>query len=237
MNAVVILNLRDFLPMCARASFQHAAARWGATYLEITEALGPMHHFWQKAIIPSSPHVARFERVLQLDCDMLVRSDCPSPFDVVPATNFGVVSRVQTGNPLHLLRYLGKKAAKKFALDAYPDEFYHINAGFILYNTAAHAKELRLWFDAGKHCRWANWLFPEQLALSCILHQTNVPTTWLPSEWNCLHPWRVYHAGARAFEQPGQSMQANVYHFNRPRGRQPLKSMMENVQWDMTCQK
>ena len=222
-NAIVTLNIRDFMPACARESFQHAAKRWGCEYIEITEPIAPIHHFWIKALIGNSKYVTGIDRILQLDGDILIRSDCPSPFDLVPRENFGVVSRVQPNNPLHKLRQLGHLSAQLFNLQSYGDEHNHINAGFILYSRMLHQEQLELWRAAGLYSNWTPKLFPEQMALSCVLQQTKVGVTWLPPEWNWLHPQKIKHRNG--------GMHCYIYHFNRP--RHAWRELMEATQWKL----
>ena len=63
-----------------------AAARWGATYIELTssdvEGYAGKIHYDKK--LPNG-------RICWMDNDVMIRSDCPSPFDVVPAGKIGLV--------------------------------------------------------------------------------------------------------------------------------------------------
>jgi hypothetical protein len=213
MNALVILNVGNFCLPKVRESFQDAANRWGVKYVEITEPLGPigLHHFWQKALIPTSRHVAGFDRILQLDCDMLIRSDCPSPFDLVPETHFGAVTAVQRlGVPKWNRRT--HRWAHRMGLTLYPRPRDHLNAGLLLYNLTAHAAMLREWPEVGRRCNWPGppqLLVPEQFAISCLLHQMQVPVTWLPSTFDTTWAGRF---------SPGP-MHKYVYHYTAAHGQ------------------
>ena len=226
MNALVTLNLNDFMPPQVRESFHAAADRWGVKYVEITAPLGPQHHFWQKAIIPLSRYADSFDRVLQLDADMLIRSDCPSPFEIVPPENVAVVSHVQPGRPPHM-RFERMKAAwaKHQGLVPYRKSRDHLNLGLFLYSPPRHATLLRRWAQVGSDCNWSTWVsVPEQFALSCLLPMMRVPVTWLPWTFNTI----------RAMQRPMLAgpgvMKTYIYHFNGPHGRN-LPAMVAKCQW------
>ena len=225
MNCLVTLNLNHYLPTLARESLQAAALRWGVTYLEITEPLADIHHFWQKALMPACPQVASFERVLQLDGDMLIRSDCPNPFDFVPPELFGVVSRVQPGRPRHIARLAaGRRTARLLELPMYRHGTEHINAGFMLYNTSLHADLLNAWQQVGRQHNWPKVPFPEQVALSCILAQSPGRVMWLPWQFNtCSVNMRF----------PSGRMQAFIYHLHRPHPH-GLQRHLERYQWNLS---
>jgi hypothetical protein len=223
MNAIVTLNLRNFMPACARASFQHAAKRWAVEYIEIVEPLGQVHHFWQKAILSSSKHVTGIDRILQLDGDILIRSDCPSPFDLVPRENFGVVSRVQQGISRRRFETRRHLMASRMGLAAYSDPKQHLNAGLILYDRMFHERILSDWVTVGARCSWSTECnVPEQFALSCLLQATATAVTWLPATYNFLLAQR----------QPTGPMHAFVYHYNA-RGKRKVADLMERHQWQL----
>jgi hypothetical protein len=228
MNALVTLNLRDFAPRQTRESFQYAARRWGVEYVEITTPLANCHHYWIKAMIPTSDYARPFDRIVQLDCDMLIRSDCPSPFDLVPPGNIGVVSRLQphrnTGVFLRWFRNVAPRNARVFGLTCYDQEAKHLNAGLILYGRVAHADLLREWVEVGRRNRWKiRFGVPEQFALSCLLAQSTIPVTWLPWQFNTL--------GCRHIARfPPGPMRTYVYHFNGRRGA-PLSEVVGRYQW------
>jgi hypothetical protein len=227
MNALICLNLNSFMPPRVRESFQHAANRWGVRFVEITEPLANIHHFWQKAIIPLSRYADPFERVLQLDCDMLVRSDCPSPFDLVPPENVAVVSHVQPGRPAHP-RFERMKViwAKHQGLVPYGNPREHLNLGLFLYSPPRHADLLALWAKVGADCNYSRFVsVPEQFALSCLLQMPGAPpVTWLPWQFNTIRAMqRKRRAG------PGL-MQTYIYHFNGPHGRD-LPALVSRCEW------
>jgi hypothetical protein len=91
---VVTLNVNNWASPNAIASQRHAAERWGAEYHEFTQP-------WCTGTDASDVFAAKFDlgdlpfeqpcRVVWLDADVMVRADCPSLFDEVPAGTFGGV--------------------------------------------------------------------------------------------------------------------------------------------------
>ena len=89
----------------SRASMQAAAERWGARFVELTEwpidvsARDPFRAKLHMEQIIASPQVAdgRECRVCWLDADVLIRSDAPSVFRVVPEGTLGGVANLQDG--------------------------------------------------------------------------------------------------------------------------------------------
>jgi hypothetical protein len=233
MNAVVTLNLGNFLPGKARRAIQSAATRWHAAYVELTDPLRAdgivVHPFWQKTLIPDAPEVAVYDRLLVLDCDILIRSDCPSLFDLVPNNAIGVVSRVQSHRPRAMRTRISpdelKRRAARFGLLPYTDERQHLNGGLVLYHREQHSDILAQWRMAARHIHWRKFWWNDQAALSCILANSLVPVVWLPWTMNTLDAGRhpTFRAGL---------METYIYHFNSPRPR-PLAKCMEEVQWKL----
>jgi hypothetical protein len=210
-NALVCLNLRDFMPSHVRESFSLAARKWGAEYVEITEPLGDMHHFWQKALIPLSRYAVGFDRILQLDCDMLIRSDCPSLFALVPNSRFGAVSQVQ-----HQQEW-----AALMGLVPYPRQRLQANLGLIVYSPTVHRPLLEEWQETGLRCNyyWVKGMPPEQFALSCLLYSMRIPMRWLPWKFNAI----------RAQRQPSGIIRTPIAHFCGSRGR--LREIVDQYEW------
>ena len=222
MNTIAVLNLNSYVPGKVHESFWAAAERWGVDYTEIRTPLGPYHAFWQKAMICTSAHVTAYERVLQLDGDMLIRSDAPSPFDLVPKDRFGVVSKIQPGRrPQALLTRPGMRTSRLLGIRPYARPEQHLNAGFILYTPALHRDILLRWQKIGRRNGWPRIPFPEQVALSCLLSYEPHRVTWLPWTWNtCDVPRRF----------PRGPMQTYIYHLHAPH-KPSLAAIMERYQW------
>jgi hypothetical protein len=223
MNAIAVLNLMDFMPSIARRGFLKAAERWNCQFVEITEPPDyTKHHYWQKALIHLSGHVASFERVLQLDADMLVADDCPNPFDVVPCNKIGVVSRVQPMRRNLAMRdpMTVQHFARKYRVRPYRKPRQHLNAGLVLYNQKSHAEILQRWkAKAERGTERPRCPLPEQFVLSCILAEYPLLVHWLPWQYNACR------------QINGQVPQeAFIAHFHAPRKR-PLAEIMRRFEF------
>ncbi len=136
--AVLDLPPRRSLPN-VRASFHAAATRRNAEVLWITKPLHTCHPFWQKMFV--CDHVqSRFgsSHVLQLDNDMIIRSDCPAPFELVPPTDFAMVSGRQSPQRRVDRASWNQMAHEEWArrCDVIPAPAWtHPNGGLYLYGT------------------------------------------------------------------------------------------------------
>jgi hypothetical protein len=92
-----VIVVPDFPPKQApqnvRASYQAAAKRWDAELIWFTHCETGGHCFWKKmqafsAVLDQCSDA----HVLQLDNDMLIREDCPSPFDLAKPNEFAMVA-------------------------------------------------------------------------------------------------------------------------------------------------
>jgi hypothetical protein len=84
-NILATINTGDFLCQNVRNSFQHAAKRWGCEYVEITQKFAEFDHpYSMKLELCKYPWPAG-ARLFFVEGDILIRDDCPSPFDAVPA--------------------------------------------------------------------------------------------------------------------------------------------------------
>ncbi len=83
-RVIAILDLppRRAVPT-VRESVEAAAERWNVELHWIRRPLQPCHPFWQKMFVCGDV-AKRFgpSHVLQIDNDMVIRSDCPSPFEL-----------------------------------------------------------------------------------------------------------------------------------------------------------
>ena len=160
---VCTLNVfKDVIHDNARASMREAARRWGADYVEILQPLGDVsiHHYYQKLQIDR--HLPEDCRAVYYDADVVIRSDCPSPFDVVPVGSFGFVRShhpSHAGATPHVYTPMLDFAAK-FNKTYGPDvvrEFYP-NNGMLVFDTTSHRvvfEQARRMVDAvGFDSRW-----------------------------------------------------------------------------------
>lgn len=141
-----------------RESFQHAANRWGSE-LVFLKRLTVKGNFWMQ----KQQHVLltkQARRVLWLDGDMLIRVDCPNPFDFVPVHKIGYVSVAQD---------------HRKPVSHYPQ------GGFQIYHTQYHLEILRRIDVAFKSCGYQGM---DQDILGCIVNKDQIQ--WLPSAFNFL---------------------------------------------------
>ncbi|MEM9368198.1 MAG: hypothetical protein AAGD07_19555 [Planctomycetota bacterium] len=92
-----VIVVPDFPPKRAirnvRESYQAAADRWDAELIWFARCASRGHCFWRK-MRAFTEVLERYNEahVLQLDNDMLIREDCPSPFDLVTPEQFAMVA-------------------------------------------------------------------------------------------------------------------------------------------------
>ena len=228
MNVLVTLNLNDYLTDNSRASLRHAAARWDAAYLELTapwidrcDAFGikmAMHK------LPVSPH----DRVAFFDADVLVREDCPSPFDAVPETHFGGVANFQGdthgGDPYPTHFFWWGRACNVLGTWPTYNPLTYINGGLMIFRLDLHGP---LWERGYRMFHNAPVVHPldEQTALNVLLAAEQVPMTILVNDFCRL--------GAVPWTAEGK-MQAYVYHLaNLFPHRDPVlkRRRLETVDW------
>ena len=120
-------------------SVEAAAERWKADLYWIRRPLQPCHPFWQKMFVCGD--VAKRcgkSHVLQIDNDMVIRSDCPSLFDLAKPGQFSMVAerqcaqnRIDNGGWQKTAHEIW---AKRCRLNPAPT-WMHPNGGLYLYDT------------------------------------------------------------------------------------------------------
>lgn len=133
---IITFNVNDFWHANSRASFESAAKRWGCDIIEVKDYLGAGNPFAAKFRIDQ--FCGPGDRCLYLDADMLIRSDCPSPFDMVPLYRIGAVLNFQgdthDGEPEKHQRPSWERACEMLkSCRRYSDAEY-INGGLILFS-------------------------------------------------------------------------------------------------------
>lgn len=210
-RALAVLNIggKSLHPK-SRASFMAACARWGCDFKEFTEQIAPrVHHYWQKAFVIE--RLQEYDQVLQLDADMLIRSDCPSPFDLVPHDAIGVVSARQClthawirGREVSMAAWAKRLKMKK------PNDFRHLNGGFILYSPETHAPLFSEWRKIGRRYKFTPKELPEQATLSILVGNTpGLRVVWLPHTFDCVGVNQLSRQ-----DRIGSRMKGYIYHFN-----------------------
>ncbi|AMV35356.1 hypothetical protein VN12_24735 [Pirellula sp. SH-Sr6A] len=143
-RVIAILDLppRRAVPT-VRESVEAAAERWNAELQWIRRPLQPCHPFWQKMFVCGDV-AKRFgpSHVLQIDNDMVIRSDCPSPFDLAKPGKFAMVAerqcaqnRIDNGGWQKTAHEIW---AERCRLNPAPT-WMHPNGGLYLYDTETFA--------------------------------------------------------------------------------------------------
>ena len=144
-RVIAILDLppRRAVPT-VRESVEGAAERWNVELHWIRRPLQPCHPFWQKMFVCGDV-AKRFgpSHVLQIDNDMVIRSDCPSPFELAEHGQFAMVAERQCAQNRIDNGGWQKTAhdiwAKRCRLNPAPT-WMHPNGGLYLYDTETFAR-------------------------------------------------------------------------------------------------
>lgn len=189
-NAVIILNIgQKSIHPKSRESIKNACDRWNCDLIEITEPINNLHVYWQKCYVCEIYN--QYNRILQLDGDMLIRWNAPNPFDIVPENQFGVVldNQLPDSEKARQIKFWRSKNARIWSdinnSDAITDN-EHINAGFLLYNTKKHQYIFDEAKTIGEKGNWRSQGFPEQTVLSMILDKYKDQRYFLCNDWNCV---------------------------------------------------
>ena len=108
-NCIATLAIGDgVLHPKSLESYQSAAERWGADLVVFREPLADCHFWWQKTF--AIDHLLQYDHVLQIDADMLIAEDCPSPFTECDPGRLGVCRDLQHPSQYRLARWLSNHA-------------------------------------------------------------------------------------------------------------------------------
>lgn len=133
---IITFNANDFWRPNSRESIESAAKRWGCEIVEVKDYLGAGNPFAAKFRIDQ--FCGPGDRCLYLDADMLIRSDCPSPFDLVPVHKIGAVLNGQgdthNGVPETYQRPSWERACKMLNIQRKYSDAEYINGGMILFS-------------------------------------------------------------------------------------------------------
>ena len=178
---VCTLNVgQDVVLPNARNSIREAARRWGANYLEIVTPTGHRHHYEEKLHLDE--HLPDGYRVLYYDADVVIRNDCPSPFEVVPEGHWawprsyhpshaGTLPAVAGGIP----GYAGLCGVEVDTELDYP------NTGMMLFDLPAHRPvfaQAREFVQRNGFQTW--WVIADQGNLACAVAKVKPPVFHIP---------------------------------------------------------
>ena len=197
---------RDVLHPNSRDSFLAAARRWGAQYVEIvTKSPSHEHHFIQKlSMYEWFPDGAR---VCYLDADMVIRSDCPDLFEMVPEHELGLVRCWQPGHECGQQSIVDYWCRKHELPELDITKEWH-NGGLVIFSTLFHRACLKLASDKAMEdpgiCVRA-WEIGDQAPLSAAAKAMDIPIRWLAPSFN--------RCGARLWHGWTPLMTDFIWHF------------------------
>lgn len=226
-NVLVTINTGDFLRPNVRASYAHAAKRWGCEYLEITEPYHKSQHpYGMKLELPEHPALAD-TRALFVDADVVIRSDCPDPFGSVPSGYFAAAQNDQ-GDITGLVNHNQAEAwtfAQQCVPAAKPYRGWYINTGVFLFESERH----RFTFDYAARLYEATKEGggDDQTALALTLDTSRVPFYPLARMWNAVGSdiWQAW---------PKMPVWVTHYaKFGKEYRRENTAATMDAVQWNV----
>lgn len=140
-----VLAILDLKPRQAHnnvvESMEAACSRWGVDFVRVTEPIADGTVFYQKLRLPKRIKDTVGDcRVLQMDNDMVIRDDMPSPFDIVGDDQIGFAATRDRG--FHQQRFVWSSHrhwAGKLGIPISP-VWAHPNGGLWMYNTQSHAE-------------------------------------------------------------------------------------------------
>ena len=202
---------KDVIDENARASMREAARRWGADYVEILALTGPEEHqqpYCQKLYLDK--HLPDDARIIFFDGDVVIRYDCPSPFDIVPEGNFGAIRNhypSHAGCSQHVYGPM-KDYAGKLGIDFTRDMVHDIyqNDGLLMFDFPKHRKVFERARKIINEIGFDNyWPLADQgpITLANLIEKTDV--FFLPPMFN--------YAGEALWSGWSPEMKTFVYHF------------------------
>lgn len=225
---LVTLSVGRQLLASVRESFLAASQRWGAELIVIRE---PLTRQWKEI----SPHKLLLNDVLRgeskeivyCDSDVLIRSDCPSPFSLMPRSEtigrpwiIGVTDEQYLNRREECSRSAVAAYARATSYNYTVNFKSFINGGFLAWrypearNIFTIAKAL---VDDADGCNIDCW---EQAALNIAICESGAIPIVLPPTFNRI--------GAIHDAQQDAVMRDFIYH---SAGR-PYGSLLENIQWN-----
>ncbi len=221
-RAVVTINLGDFLCENSRSSFQAAAKRWDAEYVEFKEKdmVAGLHIFFHKFLVF---HVSGADRVLYIDSDAIIRGDAPSPFDLCPPEKMGVVFNQkmprlgskdrETSADLEGWSLIEERLGKKLKMTG-----PYFNAGFMILTRKHHEKVLHRTHEIIKKYN-IKMSHTDQTFFNFAARETGAVLHFMDYAWNDMHPHSHSH---------WDYMESYVYHFAASGDR---KMVMPFLEW------
>ena len=212
----VLLDRIEYDPKC-RASVEAAAARWGFdVVLHRGAIVEGVHPYWQKAFVCDTLK-ARYDVVLQLDHDIMINAEAPSPLDHWDDRGIGVVRDIHWDlwNQAEKRRVKDMWAFQSSCVSRWAKvtglprvgQGLYANGGLLLYRTDTHSECMREWQEFGRKGGLSMRFLPEQTVLSLLIKARRVPAYYMAPTWN-LRP------AGRIASLTGERMVGWCYHFS-----------------------
>lgn len=230
---IVVQNLNNYIGTQSMASFQHAAQRWDARLLVITEPINPglqLDPFGDKLHIGrihlTYDAIDRWDQVAWFDGDTIIRSDAPSIFDMVEPEQIGTVANVQTNSHADPIRDHApswNRLRDRFGVKIDVPLDLYANGGVFVFTPECHGY---VWEWAREKLSDKTTVGPmeEQTAWNLAMVQTGIPRVMLDETWNRIGP-DVWNATG---PMPWYVMHwANIHHH---RGNK--QAAMGRVEWE-----
>lgn len=193
MNILATINTGNFTCQNVRDSFLDAAKRWGCEYIEITEPFAKADHPYAMKLELPLYNWPENARVFFAEGDILIRDDCPSPFDVVEPGRFGVVNNDQgelDGHAQNCQRAAWESINRAFrdlwGKPSLPYTGAYWNTGAFMFEPAKHAQAFA--WSAELYEALKPYGADDQTILSMALQNFRVPLRVLDRRWNCIGP-------------------------------------------------
>jgi hypothetical protein len=184
-------NYNGILGDNVRASFKHAAERWGAEYFEANEANHPIK--LHPATVKLEPFtLTDADAAFIIDCDAIISAAAPNPFETLPQMFCagGMSPRIDPDGQLQWCGVQHEWRDKLLTLPGVdqidPGDWRYFNSGVMLayrnQNTEAFKQALEI-------CHIPNQLgWIEQTPLQYALKKLGGQMFWFGESWNFIHP-------------------------------------------------
>jgi hypothetical protein len=207
-KAFFTVNSNNHLFQNNRESFQDAARRWGADYIEITECI------FRPPYAPPFIKLKAFDlcqadRIFCIDADCIIRGDTPSPFETFSDKNFVAVINKQPhlGIYVKLGGDIEKEEFRKIYNAGYPAINFNydlfINSGMWCGDRQLHARILARALEIGLKMNGPQWW--DQSPLNYALAEGLCSVQLADLTWNFCFP--------NTLGDDWLNMKKYVYHF------------------------
>ena len=182
-RALVVPKAHDYkLHPKVEASLSAAAERWGADYLPMD--IEDNDHSWNYRKMLFVPRLkGRYEQIVFLDGDVLIRDDCPWP--EVPLDHIGWVPAYQPHK--HERSHHNSRRCVQWwePTKPLPNDWWMPNTGFNVVSPEHHGGLYEEAFERGIRAGCPKWPSgQDQGIIACLRYDHDVPVTQLPHTYN-----------------------------------------------------